>query len=48
MNRYVVVTELGDVYIAEGETVAEASEPFDRKYPGTVISVTLLPKEDEA
>lgn len=47
MNKYVVVTCVGSVYVVEADTVGEASEEIDWKYPGTVISVTLLPREEE-
>lgn len=46
MNKYVVVTHTGDVWVVEADTIGEAAEQLDWKYPGTVISVTLLPKEE--
>lgn len=47
MSKYVVVDCVGGVYVVEADTVGEASEKLDWKYPGTVISVTLLPREEE-
>ena len=41
--KYVVVTRYDTSWITEAETIAEACEQFDWKYPGTVVSVTELP-----
>lgn len=46
MNRYVIVDCCGYSRIVEAETMSEAVDEVDWKYPGTAISVTLLPKEE--
>ena len=45
MHKYVVVTESGLIDIVSADSVAEACDEYDWKYPGTVISVTRLPGE---
>ena len=47
MNKYVVIYCSGDSRIIEAETLGEAVEIVDWKYPGTAVSATLLPDEDE-
>ena len=44
MNKYVVIFESGITYIYEGESILDVME--NMKYPDSVISVTLIPKED--
>lgn len=45
MKRYVVVNCCGDIFIVEADTIAEVCEKVDWKYPGSIISVTLLPED---
>ena len=40
--KYVVMTHTGDVWICEADTISEACDKFDWKYPGTVILVMAL------
>ena len=47
MNKYVVVDCCGDSRIVEADTLGEAIEQVDWKYPGTAVSATILPAEDE-
>jgi len=42
--KYVVVTGYNQ-WITEAETIADACEQFDWKYPGTVIAVAQLPND---
>lgn len=47
MNKYVVIDCCGDPRIVEADTLGEAVEEVDWKYPGTAVSATLLPSSED-
>ena len=44
--RYLVINKVGDVFTTEADSIEDACEKYDWKYPGTVISVSLIPDEE--
>ena len=42
--KFLVITK-SDLWITDADTIEEACEQFDWKYPGTVISVSQLPND---
>ena len=44
--KYLVIDRNGGIDIVEAVDIIDACEQRDWKYPGTVISVSLIPDED--
>jgi uncharacterized protein CbrC (UPF0167 family) len=45
MMKFAVITISGNTWITQAETISEACENFDWKYPGTVLAVMQLDSE---
>lgn len=44
--KYLIINRVGDIDIVEAEDIVDACQQRDWKYPGTVISASLLPDEE--